>query len=244
MLNKETIYAAYLTLGYPNLDTSIEAMVTLAQAGADIIEVGVPFSDPIADGPIIQNSSTIALRNGVIFDDAWKAVKEIKKRSKAEVLIMTYSNLVIQNGVDEIVIQANKHGLNGLILPDMPLELYPQPLFELNPIFLVSPNTKKDRIEKLAKTTGPFLYVTSQLNVTGKNNNFDTRLRQILSDVEAQEKFLPKLLGFGVSNSNDVEKAKELGADGVVIGSALIQALSRKHSISDLESLFTSILEN
>ena len=234
-------FAAYLTLGYPDLETSIEAMVASAKQGVDIIEIGVPFSDPIADGPIIQYTGNYALQQGNKPYHAWKASTEIRKRTSALPIIMTYANIPFHYGYSKFAKKARESGICGLILPDLPLEYYPLELEMLEPIYLVSTLTKKERLRLLAEATNGFLYLISHLGITGEQQAYDTRLRSIIEESKKIDPSLPVLLGFGVHDEKSARNALDLGTDGIIVGSALLKTLGNNGDIGKLEELVHDI---
>lgn len=234
-------FAAYLTLGYPNLETSIEAMVAVAKQGADIIEIGIPFSDPIADGPIIQYTGNYALQQGIKPYHTWEASSVIKKRTSALPVVMTYANIPFHYGYKQFAKDARKAEINGLILPDLPIEQYPLELEILDPIYLVSPLTKEERLHLLIESTGGFLYVISHLGITGEQQAYDTRLHFVIEKAKKINPLVPLLLGFGVHDKNSARKALNFGIDGIVVGSALLNTLGEKGDIEKLELLMQEI---
>ncbi|MFX1252301.1 MAG: tryptophan synthase subunit alpha [Promethearchaeota archaeon] len=234
--------AAYLMLGYPEYETSVEAMIAVANEGADIIEIGIPFSDPIADGPIIQHAGNVAIANGIRPSDTWDAARHIRKRTKALPLIMTYVNIPMQYGFRKFAHDAYQAGVRGIILPDVPPELFPKELLLLNPIFLASPLTTPTRLKLLVNKTHSFLYVVSNLGITGEQRLFDSRICQLVENITQIDSTLPKLLGFGVHDHRSAKKALDYGTDGVVVGSALLQALGDDGNISNLINIVQDIL--
>ncbi|MFX0093858.1 MAG: tryptophan synthase subunit alpha [Candidatus Hodarchaeota archaeon] len=235
-------FAAYLMLGYPDYETSVEAMIAVAKEGADIIEIGIPFSDPIADGPVIQHAGTIAIANGVHPADTWAAARTIRKRTKALPVVMTYANIPMQYGFARFAHDACQAGVRGIILPDVPPELFPEELLVLNPIFLASPLTIPNRLELLVNKTHGFLYIMSNLGITGEQRFYDPRIRYIVNHVNQMDSNLPKLLGFGVHDFKSAQNALACGMDGVIVGSALIQALGDGGDISLLSNVVRDII--
>lgn len=236
-------FAAYLMLGYPDYETSIESMVEAAKNGADIIEIGIPFSDPIADGPIIQHAGNVAIKNNVQPSDAWNAVREIRKRTKALPLIMTYANIPMQYGFDNFSKDAYQAGVRGIILPDMPPELYPTELESLDPIFLVSPLTISERLNLLIEKSRGFIYLVSNLGITGEQRSYDQRLIKLIDHIKKVDPNLPKLLGFGIHNKNSTKAALRIGMDGVIVGSALLESLGDNGNIPKMINLVKEITQ-
>lgn len=234
-------FAAYLMLGYPDYETSVESMIEAAKNGADIIEIGIPFSDPIADGPIIQHAGNLAIKNNTQPSDAWKAVREIKKRTKALPLVMTYANIPMQYGFDDFAKDAYQAGVRGIILPDVPPELFPEELESLDPIFLVSPLTQPERLDLLIKKSNGFIYLVSNLGITGEQRSYDRRLIGLIDYIKKVDPNIPKLLGFGIHDKESTNEALRFGMDGVIVGSALIKALGDNGDITKMTSLVQDI---
>lgn len=235
--------ATYLMLGYPTLQTSVNAMLELAKFDVDIIEIGFPFSDPIADGPVIQHASTIALQQGVTIENLWDTVSRLSSETNALPLVMTYGNIPYQYGLEKFSKDGRQVGVKGLILPDVPPKYFPQELQALNPIFLASPLTNNNRLQELVNKTTGFLYLVSHLGITGETAQIDSRLIQLIKKIKEIDNTLPKLLGFGISDKYSVRNALNLGSDGIIIGSALIKTLSPKNDFSKLDLLMKEITD-
>lgn len=229
--------AAYLMLGYPDLETSRRAMIEVAKLGADIIEIGFPFSDPIADGPTIQEAASIALQQGITMNDLWDTAKMISEKTNAVPLVMTYANIPFQYGYEKFCSKALDSGIQGCIFPDMPPKYLPDELIDLHPIYLSSPLTSDSRLHELVNSTTGFLYLISHLGITGEQSNLDTRLTDLVRKVKEINSDLPVLLGFGISDEASVKRAMEMGVDGVIVGSALIKALGKDGDIQKLQAL-------
>ena len=168
---KEKALIAYIMVGYPNENATISAVRGLVKGGADIIELGFPFSDPLADGPIIQNASTISLDNGTKINRFFKIVKKIRKETDIPLVLMTYTNILYHKGYSKFITEAKSAGIDGFILPDMSIEESKEYLTSAknmaDTIFLISPNTTKSRIEKIAKSSSGFLYLVAVYGTTG-----------------------------------------------------------------------------
>ncbi|MEE8180586.1 MAG: tryptophan synthase subunit alpha, partial [Nitrosopumilaceae archaeon] len=168
---KEKALIAYIMVGFPNENATMSAIRGLIKGGADIIELGFPFSDPIADGPVIQNASTISLSKGTKLQQFFKIIKKIRKETNIPLIIMTYTNILYRQGYNEFMKNAKKAGIDGLILPDMSVEesnnyLDAAKRNKMDTIFLISPNTSKERIKKILKSTSGFLYLVSIFGTT------------------------------------------------------------------------------
>ncbi|RMG22041.1 MAG: tryptophan synthase subunit alpha [Methanobacteriota archaeon] len=220
-LEGRKLLVGYWVLGYPDFSTSIKIMEQIGRHGADIVEIGFPYSDPVADGHAIQNASAKALKNGIDMETLWEAVQQIGRYTSP--FLMTYGNIAFQYGIERFHQKAVENGLQGVIFPDIPPSLYPSRLKELNPAFIVSPNVSLERAKMLTKESRSFVYFLSGLATTGGYQRFDKRLSHILETVKNVNKDIPALVGFGISDIEGVQTALELGFDGVIMGSALLR---------------------
>ncbi|MBM3910929.1 MAG: tryptophan synthase subunit alpha [Thaumarchaeota archaeon] len=241
----EKALIGYLMTGYPNEKDSISAIQGLIQGGADIIELGFPFSDPLADGPVIQNASTISLTKGTDLEKFFKILKQIRSKTKIPLVLMTYTNILYSHGYDKFLSKAKKLGLDGIILPDMSIEESSEYLKaarknHIDTIFLVSPNTSKDRIKKITKATTGFLYLVSVYGTTGAQGKIQ---KYTINAVKNTKKIvngkIPVGVGFGVSSVSDVKRFVSLGADAVIVGSAFLQLIKNTKS-NKIESRLAS----
>ena len=230
-LRKEKALISYIMVGYPTENATISAVKGLVKGGADIIELGFPFSDPIADGPTIQKASTGSLNNKTKIEKFFKLVKKIRKETDIPLILMTYTNILYKQGYRQFIKRAKNAGIDGLILPDMSIEesknyLTAAKSQKMDTIFLVSPNTKKDRLNKIAKASSGFLYMVAVFGTTG----VQTRIHQYTIDALKSTKRsvsdkIPVGVGFGVSTEKDVKKYASIGADAVIVGSANIKIM-------------------
>lgn len=230
---KKNILSVFYTAGFPALDSTVPTASRLAEAGADIIEIGIPFSDPVADGPTIQESNNIALKNGMNLRLLIDQVKEIRKQKiEIPLILMGYLNPVMQYGIEEFIKDASKAGVDGLILPDMPLHEYEenyQKLFEaanLCNTFLISPTTSEERIRKIDGATNGFVYAVSASSITGAKGGFKDEQIKYFERLQKMKLRNPCLIGFGISNHETFSKASAFGA-GAIVGSAFINLLRR-----------------
>ncbi len=237
----EKALITYLMVGYPTQKSTFDAIRGLIRGGADIIELGFPFSDPLADGPVIQNASTRSLEKNIKMGQFLAMARKIRKESDIPLVLMTYTNLLYRRGYDRFFKAAKTAGIDGVITPDMTIEesreyLKAAKKHKIDTIFLVSPNTTKPRLRKIARQTTGFLYLVSVFGTTGvrtKIQNYTINaLRNTKKTVGAG---LPVGIGFGVSTPNDVKHYVKNGADAVIIGSALIR-LIEKTPASEIES--------
>ncbi len=232
---KNNVLNIYCTAGFPKLESTAEVMLSLQDAGADIIELGIPYSDPVADGPVIQQSNMQALQNGITLEKIFEQLSEIKKRLHIPVILMGYINPVLQFGVENFCIRAAACGVSGIILPDLPMyeyEKYYADIFKRNGlkcIFLISPSTDKKRIKKADELSGGFLYAVSSSATTGNNNTFKDKLQYF--KMLASTKFKnPVLIGFGIKDKTGFDEACKYAAGGI-IGSAFINHISKANDV-------------
>lgn len=203
-------FIPFITCGDPNLDTTKNIIRTLAKNGADIIELGIPFSDPTAEGAVIQAANLRALKNQVTSDDIFQMVAELRQELSVPMVIMTYANVVFSYGTERFIEKAATVGIDGLILPDVPFEEKDEfsqvcQQFELAFISLIAP-TSKNRIEKIAQKATGFLYCVSSLSVTGVRQNINTDLASMIATVRKVNPTLPVAIGFGIATSKQTKK--------------------------------------
>lgn len=222
----KTMFIPFLVAGDPYPDVTVELALALQEAGADILELGVPYSDPLADGPIIQRASARALQHRMTLPKAIELVPVMRKKGvKIPIIIFTYYNPVLQLGEESFFALAKKNGVDGVLIPDLPFE-ESEPIRRLSAetglplISLVAP-TSKQRIEKIASCAQGFLYCVSSLGVTGIRDTLPAEIDQFLAEVKRYSR-VPVAVGFGISTSEQVNMLKNY-CDGVVIGSALVQ---------------------
>jgi tryptophan synthase alpha chain len=222
-------FIPFLTAGYPDYATAEEILIALEDNGADVIEIGLPFSDPLADGPTIQHSSRMALDNGVTPPEVLRFVSKVRNRLSCPLVIMTYVNPVLSMGLDNFAAKTKESGASGLIIPDLPPEeaddwIKAAGKHDVDTIFLVAPNTPLSRAEFVASKTSGFLYYVSMTGTTGSDVVLSDGVLSHLSDVRALSK-TPVAIGFGISQP---EQAGVLAgqADGVIVGSAIIREIT------------------
>ena len=240
---KKDILSVYYTAGFPTLTSTVSIAKYLNEAGADIIEIGIPFSDPVADGPTIQESNKIALDNGMTLRLLIEQVKEIRNQKiDVPLILMGYLNPVMQYGMEKFLKDAAKAGVDGLILPDMPLYEYMETyksLFEaenLSNTFLISPTTSEERIRKIDAATNGFVYAVSASSITGAKGGFKDDQLKYFARIQQMKLKNPCLIGFGISNHQTFSKASEYGA-GAIVGSAFINLLkTSKEPETDIRS--------
>lgn len=232
----------YCTAGYPSLDSTMKVMTSLQKNGADIIELGMPYSDPLADGEVIQVSSIKALANGMNIAVLFDQIKGMRKSISIPVILMGYMNPILQYGFENFCKKAKKVGVDGLILPDLPLfefeQSYGKIITEnnLDFIFLVTPETPVDRIKKLDSLSNGFLYAVSSSATTGKDKDFNL-VAQYLQKLQAMQLKNPILVGFGIKDKATFDAAT-VHTQGAIIGSAYIQQLTKGGDIETTTSQF------
>ncbi len=223
---KQKALALFVTAGFPTLGSTVDVALALEQGGADIVEVGMPFSDPLADGPVIQQSSAVALKNGVTLARILEDVRAIRRHSTIPLVLMGYLNPILRYGFANFMRNASDAGIDGIILPEVPLEEVPRFRVDLNglsQILLVTPESPPERVEAIDRVCGGFLYCVSTTGVTGSDVRSD--VGEYLAGVRAHVKKNRMLVGFGISRPEDAGMYVR-HADGVIVGSALIRAIS------------------
>jgi tryptophan synthase alpha chain len=245
---KSNVLNVYCTAGYPQLNSTIEVMKALQQNGTDIIELGMPYSDPLADGQVIQQSSSIALANGMTIKKLFEQLKDFRKEISIPVILMGYMNPVLQYGFEKFCTDAAAIGIDGLILPDLPEYEFETEYgaiikkYNLDFIFLVTPETSEERIRKLDNLSSGFLYAVSSSSTTG-SNKATTDTEEYLHRLRKLNLKNPVLVGFGISNKQSFDAVCQL-ADGAIIGSAYIKALENSKDVNAATKTFLSSILN
>tara|TARA_Y100001970_G_scaffold48098_1_gene60889 strand:+ start:730 stop:1497 length:768 start_codon:yes stop_codon:yes gene_type:complete len=243
---KDNILSIYFTAGYPNLNDTTEIIKTLDECGVDLIEIGMPFSDPIADGPVIQDSSNVAIDNGMNLNLLFEQLEDIRKITDIPIVLMGYVNPVYQFGYDNFIKNILKCDLDGLILPDLPLEDYKnnfKSVFDkenLSFIFLITPNTSEDRIKKIDNNSNGFVYMVSSSSTTGKKSSFDNKQIDYFQKIRSLSLKNPTVIGFGISDKESFTQACKY-SNGAIIGSKFIQSLSKSNIKESIRSFVYSI---
>jgi tryptophan synthase alpha chain len=219
----------FVTPGFPSIQETVPLVLGLEKAGADLVEIGIPFSDPIADGPTIQQSSEAALRNGMTLERVLGLAKEIRKQSALPLVLMGYANPIYRLGLDRYLTECAKIGIDGIIIADLPLEESSEYIAAagergIASIFLAAPTTGPARLAELDKISTGFLYCISITGVTGERNALASQAEGFLRSARSIVKKNPLLVGFGISTPGDARRIAAM-SDGVIIGSALIKTL-------------------
>ena len=226
------LLSIYFTAGYPQLDSTVSIIKSLEQHGVDMIEIGLPFSDPLADGPTIQASSTQALKNGMTTELLFEQLEGIRSEVTIPLLIMGYFNPILQYGVEAFCKRCHELGIDGLIIPDLPVTVYRdqyQTIFEeygLVNVFLITPQTSDERILFIDSVSNGFIYMVSTAATTGAQSGFGNTETDYFERISKMNLKHPQIVGFGISNK-ETFKAATKDAKGAIIGSAFIKFISK-----------------
>lgn len=229
------ILSLYFCAGHPTLDSTTDIIRTLASRGIDMIEIGVPFSDPMADGPVIQDAATKALKNGMSLRLLFSQLKDIRRDVQIPLILMGYLNPVIRFGFENFCRECQACGIDGMIFPDLPFKDYLndfKPIadkYDLRIIMLITPETSDERIRFIDEHTDGFIYMVSSAAVTGAQKSFDERKQAYFSHVQSLNLTHPRMIGFGISNKQTLESAYK-NASGAIIGSRFVQYLDEYKS--------------
>jgi tryptophan synthase alpha chain len=248
----ERALICYTIAGYPDIKTTEDIVSTIVSAGGDIIEIGIPFSDPIADGPIIQEASYQTLVKGITPEKCLTIVSNIRrKHSTLPILAMTYSNILLHNGFLNFMTMAKEKGIDGFILPDMAIEesgtyVDTASKLGLSTIFMVSPNTSSTRIESIINRSSGFLYLVSVYGITGVRRSVEGYTLEAIKKVkQISQAKIPVAVGFGISNPSQAKMMINAGADAIILGTSIINKIKhspdKKKMLQDLHSFITSM---
>ncbi len=245
--NKKTpLLSIYFTAGYPQLNSTLDIAAAVEKAGADFIEIGFPYSDPLADGPVIQNSSQKALQNGMNLKVLFEQLKGLRKRVSLPILLMGYVNPVLQYGVKNFCDSCAEAGVDGLIVPDLPLDEYESFYKDyfisnnLSNIFLVTPQTSEERIRKIDELSNGFIYLLSSSSTTGKNLAVSDEADAYFSRIRDMKLKNPTMIGFGISDQKSFNKAAEY-TRGAIVGSAFVKFLDTENAMEKVPEFIRSI---
>ena len=230
---EKKILSIYFSAGHPDLNDTLNILKKLQDSGVDIIEIGLPFSDPLADGPTIQKSSTKALNNGMTTETLFKQLDEVRNEINIPLIIMGYFNPIMQYGIENFCKRCMSIGIDGLIIPDLPVEVYNEKYkslfssYGLYNIFLITPQTSNSRIKVIDKASKGFIYMVSSSSVTGEKKAVNKVQTDYFKRIKAMDLKTPTIVGFGISNSTTFNSAVKY-SDGAIIGSAFINFLNSK----------------
>tara|TARA_R110002074_G_scaffold57077_1_gene140373 strand:+ start:16293 stop:17057 length:765 start_codon:yes stop_codon:yes gene_type:complete len=239
------LLSIYFTAGYPSLNDTVQIIQDLEKNGVDMIEIGLPFSDPLADGPTIQESSTQALKNGMTTELLFNQLKDIRKSVSIPLIVMGYLNPMLQYGVEAFCKKCHEIGIDGLIMPDLPLDVYQsdyEAIFKkygLLNIFLITPQTSDQRIQQIDKASDGFIYMVSSASVTGSKSGFGKEQENYFERVAAMNLKNPQIVGFGIKDTETFNQATKT-AKGAIIGSAFIKHLTA-HGINKTANFINTI---
>jgi tryptophan synthase alpha chain len=246
---KENILSIYFTAGFPRLNDTVEIIQQLEQNGVDLIEIGIPFSDPTADGPTIQRSSETALKNGMSLKLLFSQLKDIRKSVNIPLILMGYLNPVLQFGVEKFCTACRETGIDGVILPDLPLEEYEEQFQQhflknnLHNILLITPQTPESRIRQIDESSDGFIYMVSSASTTGAGKKAEDFNHGYFQRIQQMNLKNPRLIGFGISDHDTFSSACRY-APGAIIGSAFVHALQQEKEPARAVHLFIKSIKN
>ncbi|GAA4133163.1 tryptophan synthase subunit alpha [Sphingobacterium kyonggiense] len=247
-INKQAngLLSIYFTAGYPSLESTVDIAEALEKAGADFLEIGFPYSDPVADGPTIQFSSEEALKNGMTLQVLFEQLQDLRKRVSIPVYLMGYFNPVLQYGVENFCKKCKEVGVNGTIIPDLPMyeyeELY-ENIFQENGIsniFLVTPQTSDERIRKIDKLSSSFIYLLSSNATTGTQLNIQDQSERYFQRIKDMDLDNPVVIGFGIHNKDTFQKATTY-AQGAIVGTAFVKLLAEENYLDKIPNFIKAL---
>lgn len=244
---KDNILSVYFTAGFPNLDDTVEIIQELEKNGVDLIEIGMPFSDPTADGPTIQRTSEIALQNGMSIKLLFEQLKTIRETVSIPLVLMGYFNPVYQFGVEKFCQKCNEIGIDGTILPDLPLDEFEaeyKTVFEqnnLHNILLITPQTSEARIRQIDAASEGFIYMVSSSSTTGAGKKVEDFHKEYFEWIQSMKLKNPRLIGFGISDNATFTNACKY-ASGAIIGSAFVSSFNKEKTIAESVSQFVKTI--
>jgi tryptophan synthase alpha chain len=242
---KKNLLSIYFTAGFPEINDTLKIIKELDKSQVDMIEIGLPFSDPLADGPTIQKSSEKALNNGMTTNLLFDQLKDLRKISDVPVVIMGYFNPILQYGIEKFCSNCKDVGIDGLIIPDLPADIFKKNYknifekYKLNMMFLITPQTSDERINLIDQLSKGFIYMVSSYSVTGAKNSFDKYQIEYFKRIKKLNLSNPLLIGFGISNRKTFQSACQ-NSNGAIIGSAYIKYIEN-HGISKTEDFIKLI---
>jgi tryptophan synthase alpha chain len=238
----------YFCAGCPTLDGTANVILTMQKRGIDFIEVGIPFSDPLADGPVIQTAATQALKNGMTLSLLFQQLKSIKEEVHIPLILMGYLNPILHYGIEHFCQSCVDAGVSGMIIPDLPFKDYQETVkpvadkYDLRVIMLITPETSDERIRFIDQNTDGFIYMVSSAAITGAQRSFDEQKQAYFRRIDGMNLRNPRMIGFGISNKQTLESARQ-NAAGAIIGSKFVTLLSEAQGDADkaLDALFHAL---
>ena len=243
---KENVLSIYFTAGYPDINSTLDIAEALEKAGADFLEIGIPYSDPLADGPVIQNSSLKSIENGMTLRVLFEQLKDLRKRVSIPILLMGYVNPILQYGVEKFCASCKEVGVDGVIAPDLPMyeyeEMYQNCFSEnnLSNIFLITPQTSDERIRKIDELSNGFIYLLSSSSTTGKNLALTDVTEDYFTRLKNMNLKNPTMIGFGISDNKSFSKASQY-ANGAIVGSAFVKLLGEDGYMEKIPAFIGSL---
>ncbi|MBW4439735.1 MAG: tryptophan synthase subunit alpha [Plectolyngbya sp. WJT66-NPBG17] len=231
----------FLTAGDPDLETTAQALQILDRSGADLIELGVPYSDPLADGPVIQAAATRSLQNGTRLDDVLQLVKQVSPTLRSPIILFTYYNPILNRGIESFLKEIAEAGAKGLVVPDLPLEeaetlLRPAKEYGIELTLLVAPTSPPERIAAIAQQSQGFIYLVSTTGVTGMRSQMESRVKDLIAELrQVTDKAIG--VGFGISQPEQARQVMNWGADAAIVGSAFVKRLSEGSPAEGLKAV-------
>lgn len=243
----EKLLSLYFCAGAPTLDGTADVILTLQRRGISMIEVGIPFSDPMADGPVIQDAATLALKNGMTLSKLFAQLEAIKDQVQIPLLLMGYLNPIMQYGMETFCQRCVESGVSGMIIPDLPFKDYQEMVkpvadrYDLRVIMLITPETSEERIRFIDANTDGFIYMVSSAAITGAQKSFDEQKQEYFRRINAMNLRNPRMIGFGISNAQTLKAAQD-NAAGAIIGSKFVTLLSESKDADEaLDKLFDAL---
>ncbi len=239
--NGECALIPFITAGDPDLETTAKALQVLDRNGADIIEVGIPYSDPLADGPVIQAAATRALQRGTKLEQVLEMLQGITPKLRSPIVLLIYYNSILHRGIEKFLRQIAAARVAGLVIPDLPLEeaaglLQAASEMGIDVILLIAPTSSAERIEAIARSSQGFIYLVSVTGVTGVRSQLEIRVSDLLKQIRSVTD-KPIAVGFGISEAEQARQVREWGADGAIVGSAVVKRLAEGTSEQGLNAI-------
>ena len=243
---KDNLLSIYFTAGYPALDTTLDIAEALEKAGVDFLEIGFPYSDPVADGPVIQHSSEVALQNGMNLNLLFEQLADLRKRVSIPIMLMGYFNPVVQYGVERFCKKATEVGVDGIIVPDLPIyeyEMLYAGIFKnsgLSNIFMVTPQTSAERIRKIDELSNSFIYLLSSSSITGTALHLSVNIEDYYKRIKLMNLKNPTIIGFGITDRKSFNKACEY-ASGAIVGTKFVKHLAEPGYLATVPNFVKNI---